>query len=579
MKRTFPLFVFVLLAGSLLSSRHAVAQAPEKMSYQAVIRDASDQLVTNQEIGLRVSILQSSIDGTVVYQEIYNPNPETNNNGLLTIEIGAGVPLTGTFSEIDWSDGPYFLKTETDPSGGTTYTITGTSQLLSVPYALHSGTAEILTGEITESQITDLQNYLTEEIDPIFSGSPASGIEVDDIDNWNEAYDITSGTLTVDRGGTGRSSLTSGRVLVGNGTSAVLMNEDLHWDNANARLGIGTTSPAALLHTSGTDTGGGNVLFVGEWKPTNPGDPPASGAGTRMIWYPDKAAFRAGRVLNENWDKDSIGIYSFATGHRTKAKGRGSIAMGDFTTASGWNSTAMGDFTTASGSASTAMGSSTTASGSASTAMGGSTTASGSFSTAMGIQTTASGVYSTAMGRYAKAEQDYSFAINLSSTTGPGVGANTFQISGASAIGGNTGWSEWSDKRLKKDIQDLGRENNLEKIIKLNGVRFRWIESNPDNDRFYLGFLAQDVLDILPEPVLHDELNDIYSMEYTALIPVLVEAIKEQQEQIEELKERDRKIARLKEENTLLRSSLIRLEQMVADIELWKKLIQADIVE
>jgi len=171
MNNTSTLFVFVLLAGSLFFPRQVSAQAPDKMSYQAVIRDASDQLVTNQEVGLRVSILQNSIDGTLVYQEIYNPNPETNNNGLLTIEIGAGVPLTGTFSEIDWSDGPYFLKTETDPSGGNDYTITGTSQLLSVPYALHSGTAEILTGEITESQITDLQNYLTEETDPVFTAN------------------------------------------------------------------------------------------------------------------------------------------------------------------------------------------------------------------------------------------------------------------------------------------------------------------------------------------------------------------------------------------------------------------------
>ncbi len=147
MKKVYMLLLTVTLAAV------SIAQAPEKMSFQAVIRDAGDQLVTNQEVGLRVSILQSSIDGTVVYQEIYNPNPETNNNGLLTIEIGGGVPLTGTFSDIDWSAGPYFIKTETDPSGGTTYTITGTSQLLSVPYALHSGTADILTGEITESQI------------------------------------------------------------------------------------------------------------------------------------------------------------------------------------------------------------------------------------------------------------------------------------------------------------------------------------------------------------------------------------------------------------------------------------------
>lgn len=120
-------------------------------------------------------ILQNSIDGTVVYREIYNPNPVTNNNGLSTIEIGTGVPLTGTSSEIDWSDGPYFIKTETDPSGGTSYTITGTSQLLSVPYAFHAKTAETISEPIVES-------------DPLFVASPAAGIEAPDIGHWNVAH-------------------------------------------------------------------------------------------------------------------------------------------------------------------------------------------------------------------------------------------------------------------------------------------------------------------------------------------------------------------------------------------------------
>ena len=110
------------------------------MSYQAVIRNGSNGLVTSSPVGMRVSILQGSPTGTLVYQEIYNPNPQTNANGLVAIEIGGGTPLTGTFTTIDWSAGPYFIKTEIDPTGGTNYTITGTSQLLSVPYALYAKT-------------------------------------------------------------------------------------------------------------------------------------------------------------------------------------------------------------------------------------------------------------------------------------------------------------------------------------------------------------------------------------------------------------------------------------------------------
>ena len=160
--------IYSLLLTVTITTLSLFAQAPRKISYQAVIRDSGNQLVINTEIGMRISILQGSVFGASVYIETLTP--ETNANGLVTIEIGRedATVVTGDFPQINWSDGPYFIKTETDPSGGTTYTITGTSQLLSVPYALHSGTAEILTGEITESQISDLQDYLTEETDPLF---------------------------------------------------------------------------------------------------------------------------------------------------------------------------------------------------------------------------------------------------------------------------------------------------------------------------------------------------------------------------------------------------------------------------
>jgi len=121
------------------------AQLPQKMSYQAVIRNSENALVVNQRIGMQVSILQASANGTVVYTETQTPT--TNNHGLVSIEIGneAG------FDAINWADDIYFIETNIDPTGGTNYTITGTSQLLSVPYALHAKTAESLTASITES--------------------------------------------------------------------------------------------------------------------------------------------------------------------------------------------------------------------------------------------------------------------------------------------------------------------------------------------------------------------------------------------------------------------------------------------
>lgn len=119
--------------------------------------------------------------------------------------------------------------------------------------------------------------------------------------------------------------------------------------------------------------------------------------------------------------------------------------------------------------------------------------------------------------------------------------------------------------------------------MKLNGVRFKWKESNPGNDRHYLGFLAQDVLDIMPEPVLYDELNDIYSMEYNALIPVLVEAIKEQQAIIENqqliIEGLEQKIESVARENALPGYSLNELEQLKAEFELLKSIVQANMDE
>ena len=133
--------LYTLLA-ALVITASTFAQAPEGMSYQAVVRDSGNAIVGNQAVGMQLSILQGS---TAVYVE--TQTPMTNANGLVSIALGTGSVVSGTFATIDWSAGPYFIKTETDPTGPfTNYTITGTSQMLSVPYALHAKTAESITG-------------------------------------------------------------------------------------------------------------------------------------------------------------------------------------------------------------------------------------------------------------------------------------------------------------------------------------------------------------------------------------------------------------------------------------------------
>jgi len=141
MKRIFTIVAALLITGSVW------AQTPEKMSYQAVVRDAINSLTTNQTVGMRISILQGSSTGTPVYVETQTPT--TNTNGLVSLEINAGTVVSGAFATINWLSGPYFIKTETDPTGGANYSITGTSQLMSVPYALHAKTAESVAGAIS----------------------------------------------------------------------------------------------------------------------------------------------------------------------------------------------------------------------------------------------------------------------------------------------------------------------------------------------------------------------------------------------------------------------------------------------
>ena len=114
----------------------ASSQSQNNMSYQAVIRNSSNNLITNQAVGMRISILQGSAVGTEVYVETQNPT--SNINGLVTLEIGNGTPTLGTYNGINWANGPYFVKTETDPTGGNSYTVVGVSQLMSVPYALYA---------------------------------------------------------------------------------------------------------------------------------------------------------------------------------------------------------------------------------------------------------------------------------------------------------------------------------------------------------------------------------------------------------------------------------------------------------
>jgi hypothetical protein len=152
----------------LFSCINLIAQVPQKMSYQTVVRNSSNQLVNNQQVGIKISLLQGSTTGAVVFSQTFTPT--TNANGLATLVIG---DTSAAYNSINWAVGsPYFIKTEVDPTGGTNYTIEATSELMSVPYAMVAGSVVGLGREsvyIYDENINnnDIANILSLEVGPI----------------------------------------------------------------------------------------------------------------------------------------------------------------------------------------------------------------------------------------------------------------------------------------------------------------------------------------------------------------------------------------------------------------------------
>lgn len=168
-------------------SLSSFGQAPEGFKYQAVVRDAGNIILNNQAVGMRMTIQEGSIGGTAVYQETFAAT--TNAYGLVNLEIGSGT-TTDDFTAIDWSTGMYFIETAVDVTGGTSYVVMGTSQLMSVPYALHANTAENVINDAVDDADNDPNNELQNWSN--LPGIPAN-IDIDATDDFSGDYnDLTN---------------------------------------------------------------------------------------------------------------------------------------------------------------------------------------------------------------------------------------------------------------------------------------------------------------------------------------------------------------------------------------------------
>jgi hypothetical protein len=431
------------------------AQAPGSFKYQALIRDSNGEVLAEQNVAMRISIIQGSTSGTILYSERHTSN--TNRNGLINLIIGQGTPLSGTFSSIPWGNDLFFLKLEMDPEGGNNYTEMGTSQLLSVPYALYSKQSKTVDHYSSDTLfvVKDKQGnvvfavfpdgakvYVNDTVNKDKAGGFAvSGRSKVKGTEYNIFHTTPDSTRIFINEYTGNKDKAGGFAVSGRSKVKGEENKLFYTDNDSTRI---------YIDNSTRDKAGGFAVS-GRSKIKNMSDNyfNVSGSNTvdtinpskpMILWYPKKEAFLTGRVLIEG--PDSVGTNSMATGFESKAVGDYSQAMGyqalsrnDYTTAIGHqpiatgqysvaigknskatdkSAYAFGEYARAKGYKSYALGYMCSATGLKSYCIGSQNDARGETSIAIGHRADANGNSAVAMGRNSQAIGYHSIAIGIS---------------------------------------------------------------------------------------------------------------------------------------------------------------------
>ena len=575
-------FAFVL-------SLACIAQAPSSFKYQGVARDSDGEPISESNIGLRINLVQGGSSGNIVYSETFTV--ATSALGLFGLDIGTGNATSGTFDAIDWDNGPYFVKVDMDASGGSNYTTMGTSQLMSVPYSKFADrSAAAITADhaaaadhATLADNADMAEHATHADTAAYAvlsdrAAMADNATLADRATRADVADLADHADMADKSDTADYAHSAGNAVWSKTGS------DIYFNSGKTYIGTSSAGTSLRHSLSVSSTGGGSTSRVGTYSLANGGTGSSVG-WNRGLWGEAKGS-----------DSLNIGVYGSVDSNTTNGWNFGLMGYstdGDFNVgvfgvsnqgSTSSDNSSIGLYGVGEAATSVNIGAFGLSYSSGSEENQGVAARAYGSDSNVGLFALAGNTTSVdfCLGMYARAYAadnsyaGYFLASETNSTTNIAVygsAANGTDNNYAGYFNGDVAYTgsltNVSDKKLKKDISELNSGIEMIKALKPVSYGFRHEATealNLPKGRHY-GFLAQDVEKVIPhlvqnntivnpykKGILNDkigesnkafsteknasEFSSYKSVNYIELIPVLTQAIKEQQAQIEELKKK-----------------------------------------